>query len=145
MNYKVVSQLYQPIFLSFSYLNSAQHNLVIELCCALKRLFSKLTYIYVPIELLDCSKMQNSIFIVQEIFRHLGLKTNSLRKKDQFFLSMYIRHLAKNCLLCINVSINDSRWTNLTYRFIYTKSRKQLRNCYIYIQIAKHLTKSKTI
>ena len=32
VNYKVLSQLSQPIFLSFSYLNSARHNLVIELC-----------------------------------------------------------------------------------------------------------------
>ena len=32
VNYKVLSQLYQPIP-PFSYLNSAQHNLVIELCC----------------------------------------------------------------------------------------------------------------
>ena len=37
VTYKVVSQLSQPIFLSFLYLNSAKHNLVIELCCALKR------------------------------------------------------------------------------------------------------------
>ena len=29
---KVLSQLSQPIFLSFSYLNSTRHNLVIELC-----------------------------------------------------------------------------------------------------------------
>ena len=35
-NCEVLSQLSQPIFLSFSYLNKAQHNLVIELCCALQ-------------------------------------------------------------------------------------------------------------
>ena len=28
--------IFQPIFSLFSYLNSARHNLVIELCCALK-------------------------------------------------------------------------------------------------------------
>ena len=32
VNYKVFSQLYHPILLQFSYLNSARHNLVIELC-----------------------------------------------------------------------------------------------------------------
>ena len=32
VNYKVASQLPQPIFLSFSYLNSARHFSVIELC-----------------------------------------------------------------------------------------------------------------
>ena len=49
VNYKVVSQLSQSISLSFSYLNIARHNLVIELCRALKifyfcsGLFIKLT------------------------------------------------------------------------------------------------------
>ena len=33
VNYKVLSQLSQPISLLFSYLNSARHNIVIELCC----------------------------------------------------------------------------------------------------------------
>ena len=36
VNYKVVSPLSQPILLSFLYLNSARHNLVIILCRALK-------------------------------------------------------------------------------------------------------------
>ena len=36
VNYKVVSQLSQPISLLFSYLNSARHYLVIELCRAHK-------------------------------------------------------------------------------------------------------------
>ena len=36
VNYKVVSQLSQPILLLCSCLNSARHNLVIELCRALK-------------------------------------------------------------------------------------------------------------
>ena len=36
MNYKVVSQLSQPIFILFLYLNSARQNLVTELCRALK-------------------------------------------------------------------------------------------------------------
>ena len=35
-NYEVVSQLSQPMFLSFSYLNSVQHNIVIGFCHALK-------------------------------------------------------------------------------------------------------------
>ena len=59
MNDIVVSQLFQPIYLSFLYLNSVGHNLVIELCCALifflifcPHLFSKLTYSFVAIELL---------------------------------------------------------------------------------------------
>ena len=36
LNYKFVSQLFQPILLSFSYWNSSGHNLVTELCRALK-------------------------------------------------------------------------------------------------------------
>ena len=36
VNYKVVSKLYQPIFISFSYLNSALYNSVFELCRELK-------------------------------------------------------------------------------------------------------------
>ena len=36
LNYKGVSQLSQPILLSFSYLNSARQNLVIELCRAIE-------------------------------------------------------------------------------------------------------------
>ena len=44
-NYKVVIQLSQPIFLSLSYLNSARHNLVIELCRALNVL--KFIYGYI--------------------------------------------------------------------------------------------------
>ena len=36
VNYNVVSQLSQPTFVSFSYLNSVRHNLVIELCRTLK-------------------------------------------------------------------------------------------------------------
>ena len=45
VNDKVVSQLFQPIYLSFLYLNSVGHNLVIELCCALKT-FLIFVYIY---------------------------------------------------------------------------------------------------
>ena len=54
---KVLSKLSQHIFF-FSYLNSAQHNLVVQLCCAKTHLqfclwsFSKLTYSFVTIELL---------------------------------------------------------------------------------------------
>ena len=137
MNYKVVSQLYQPIFLSFSYLNSAQHNLVIEVCCALKRLFSILTYIYVPIELLDFSKMQNSIFIAQEIFRHLGLKINSLRKKDSLFSFYVYKTSCKKLLIMykckyqwlpldksnIQVHIYKKQKTIAKLLYIYTNSQ----------------------
>ena len=38
VNYKVLSKLSQLIFLSFSYLNNARHNVVIELCRALRML-----------------------------------------------------------------------------------------------------------
>ena len=49
-------QFSQPIFSLFSHSNSALHNLVIELCCELKksqkniRLFSKVTHSFVAIE-----------------------------------------------------------------------------------------------
>ena len=58
VNCKIVSQLSQPMFLSFSYLNIARHNLVIELCRALIFLnfciwlYSKLAYSFVANELL---------------------------------------------------------------------------------------------
>ena len=61
-NYKVVSQLSQPVFLSFSFLNSARPHLVIGLCRALKyfdfclRLFSKLTCGFADIKLLTFFK-----------------------------------------------------------------------------------------
>ena len=45
VNYKFVSQLYQPTLVSFSYLNSSRHNLVIELCRALQILFFLFTFI----------------------------------------------------------------------------------------------------
>ena len=38
VNYKVLSQLSQSVFLFFSYFNSARHNLAIELCHALKNI-----------------------------------------------------------------------------------------------------------
>ena len=62
VNYKVVSQLSQPIFRTFSYLNSVRYSLVIEFCRVQKylnfctRLFSKLTYSFVAIELLALKK-----------------------------------------------------------------------------------------
>ena len=96
MNLKVVSQLSQLIFILFSYLNNAQHNLVIEFCRALKtfnfclRLFSKSTYGFVAIELLDFSKMQNSIFITQESSLYLGLKRYTPYVK-RIYLFLFLR------------------------------------------------------
>ena len=51
----------QPIFILFLHLNSARHNIVIELCCALIAfnfftVSSKLAYSFVAIELLDLFK-----------------------------------------------------------------------------------------
>ena len=79
MHYKVVHYFSQPIFSLFSHLNSAQHNLVIELCCALKidflkRFYSKLAHSFVAIELIIFPIMQNSILIVQKSSRYLGFK-----------------------------------------------------------------------
>ena len=54
VNYKVVSQLSQTIFLSFSYLDSVQHNLFIELFHT--QWFSKITYSFVAIESLSFKK-----------------------------------------------------------------------------------------
>ena len=59
------------MFSLFSYLNSARHNLAIELCRALKifqnisRFFGKVTRSFVAIELLNFSEMQDSMFIAQ--------------------------------------------------------------------------------
>ena len=63
MNYKVAQELSQPIFVLFSYLNSAQHILVVELCRALKaccsfRLFIKLAHSFVAIKLVGFSIIQ---------------------------------------------------------------------------------------
>ena len=63
MNYKVIIPLSNPILILFLYSNIAQHNLVIELCRALKsfiRVFSKLTYSFVAIELLAFFKNPKS-------------------------------------------------------------------------------------
>ena len=68
VNYKVVHYLSRPIFILFSYLNSTGHNVVIELCRALKiffflsRLFSKEAHSFIAVELLAFSTMQNSFF-----------------------------------------------------------------------------------
>ena len=102
---KLKSQLSQLFFPSFSYLNSAQHNSVIELCRALKqfgfliRLCSKFTYSFVAIELLDFSIMQNSIFITQERSRYLGLKyiyTPYVKRIDFFSFCLYKNVAQKN-------------------------------------------------
>ena len=54
-----MDQFYQPISNLLPYLNSARHNLVIELCLELilLRLFSKLANGLAAIELLDFSIM----------------------------------------------------------------------------------------
>ena len=62
----------QPFLGLFSHLNSARHNLVIELCRALKtnsifqRLSSKLAHSFVAIELLTYFIMQKTIVIADE-------------------------------------------------------------------------------
>ena len=96
VNYKFVSQLYQPIFDSFSYLNIARQKFRHWIVSCTKnilifvlRLFSELTYSLVAIELLAFSKIQNSIFIDQEISRNLGFKKKSLLKKD-WFLFLFV-------------------------------------------------------
>ena len=71
--------LSQPIFSLFSHLNSAIHNLVIELCSALifiifKRLFSKFAHIFVAIGLLNYSKIQIYIILLKRAFSIGALK-----------------------------------------------------------------------
>ena len=91
VNYKVVSKLSQPIFISFSYLNRAQHNSVIELCCALKMFWFFYSYLVNWLTVLLLlnywlfSLMQISIFITQESSRYFFFKY-SLRKNDWVFL-----------------------------------------------------------
>ena len=53
------------------------------------RLFSKLTYSFVAIELLAFFKNANSIFIAQENSRYFGFKNTPYVKKDWFF-SFYV-------------------------------------------------------
>ena len=74
VNYKVVSLLYQPIFLSFSYLNSARYFSVTELCREL--FYFILFFVFTVLEKIDLqffrylsfafSIMQISIFISPE-------------------------------------------------------------------------------
>ena len=53
LNYQVVSQLSQHIFFSFSYLNIARHDWVIESCREQNKWFyRKLTYSFVAIDFL---------------------------------------------------------------------------------------------
>ena len=73
VNYKVVSQLSQPIFLSFSYLNSPRHNLVIELCCSLK-----IFYFFMVIHSTD---LQSCIYLIIG-FPHKWKFSFSLLKRD---------------------------------------------------------------
>ena len=108
LNYKVVSQLSQLSFLSLSYLNSAQHNLAVELCRAPKiylflHLFSKSIYSFVAIELLVFfSQMQNSIFIAQESSRYLGFKINThYIKRIGFFSFCVYKNVSQKKAFCI--------------------------------------------
>ena len=79
----------------FSHLNSAQHNLDIELCCAIKiiqnisRLFSKFAHGFVAIELLTFSKIQNSIFIAQESSSYLGFFMKNIVRKQYYFFCVH--------------------------------------------------------
>ena len=137
-------------FLSFSYLENAPHNRVIEFCRALKYFsfcicsFSKLSYSFVAIELLTFFKNAKSIFISQESSRYLGLKNiNSLPKNDCFLFSF--KRFAKNIFLYINVNNNDSHQQETTCTFNIYKKQKLLRNVYIYTQKFRHFSKSKTI
>ena len=80
VNSKVVSQLSQLIFRSCLYLNTTRHNLFIELFHALKyfnfclRLFNKLAYSFVAIELLDFSKNEKFQFYWSRDLSVFGLK-----------------------------------------------------------------------
>ena len=70
VHFKTMHWFSQQMFSLFSHLNSAQHNLVIELCSAPNNqkklwLFSKVARIFIAIELLIFSKMKISIFFEQ--------------------------------------------------------------------------------
>ena len=114
VNYKVVSQLSQPVFVSFLYLNSGRHNLVIELCRALNiyifsRLFNKSTCSFVAIELLAFLKNEKFRFYWSRELSICGLKNNSLCKTDFFaFCVLNIKTSLKKGFLYVNVNINDS-------------------------------------
>ena len=70
--------IFSTNFYLFSHLNSARQNLVIELCRALKifkifhSYFVNWRTVFVAIELLAFSIMQNYIFIAQENSQYLG-------------------------------------------------------------------------
>ena len=70
VNYQVLSEICQLIFLSFSYLNSARHNSVVEFCrelnTFLKRSYSKLTHSFVAIHFWIFSIIQISKYISPE-------------------------------------------------------------------------------
>ena len=132
VNYKVVSQLSQPIFLSFSYLNSTRHNLVIELCLALKyiinfflQLFSKPTYSFVAIELLDLFKNAKFHFYCSRELSVFGFKEKySLSKNYWFFCFMFIKRSFKTKGICTNINNNESIQWKTTCTFLYIQKTK---------------------
>ena len=79
VHFKNVHKFSKLNFSLFSYLNSVLYHLVIGLCSSQKifrkislRLFSKVTRSFVTIEPLTFSKIQNSIFIAQEISQYFS-------------------------------------------------------------------------
>ena len=78
MNFKVVSQLSQHIFLLFNYFISARHNLVFDLCREIKNtknpwFYSSLTYSFVAIHSSAHPKNADFHFISPDISQLSGL------------------------------------------------------------------------
>ena len=67
----------------------------------------------------------------------------SLRKKYFFSFCLYKNVAQKQ--LYINVNNNDSHQQKKTSTFLYIYKAKKMLNVYIYIQKARHFSKSKTI
>ena len=115
VTYYVVSQLSQPIFLSFSYLNIALPNLVIDLCRALKmiqffsRLFTKLIYSFVAIELLAFFINAKFHFYCSRELSVFGLKNiyTPYVKRIVFLFFVYIKRSVKK-----NRCVYECKWIN---------------------------------
>ena len=107
VNYQVVSPLFQPIFLPFSYFNSARHISVIELylepifwvCFTVDR---KLTYSFLAIDFLAFSNnVDFNIYLFIEIkflwlYRKYTSLNRGLTKKSLTYIKIFIINFISN-------------------------------------------------
>ena len=130
-----------------SHLNSAWHNLVVQLCLAQKnltivfRLFSKFAHSFVDIELLTFPKNPNFHFYCLRELSVFEILKKSVGKQDWFFFATcaYIKIFRKKEKLYINLNYNDCHTGKTTCTCIYTQKAKKLWKRF-YIQKSRQFT-----